>query len=429
MTHAVTGTLAIHGGPPAIAADVGDLFAWPIVTAEDEQAVLEVMRRGAMSKFDVTREFERELGEWFGTQYVLCHNNGTAAIQAAMYGCGVRAGDEIICQSMTFWASALQVFSLGGTVVFAEMDPASLTLDPSDIEHRITRRTRAIVVVHYCGHPTDMDPIMEIASRHGLKVIEDVSHSQGGTYKGRLLGTIGDVGAMSIMSGKSLACGEGGFLLTNDGDIFEKALTFGEYLRTDDVDNPQLQRLAGMPLGGYKYRMHQLSSAMGRVQLRHYRKRMEVIQRAMTYFWEQLDEVPGIRAHMPPSGSGSTMGGWYSAHALYVPEELGGLPVARFCEAANAEIESGGWKLIPGGSPLMHLHPLLNDADIYGHGKPTRIANSDRDLRQPAGSLPVTEGLPDRCFSIPWFKQFVPDIIDAYAAAFRKVVESHRELA
>jgi len=420
--------LAINGGAPSLSVDVGSMFAWPIVTAEDESAVLEVMRRGAMSKIDVTREFERELGDWFDTEYVLCHNNGTAAIQAAMYACGVRTGDEIICQSMTFWASALQVYSLGGTIVFAEMDPTSLTLDPADIEHRITDRTRAIVVVHYCGHPTDMDPIMEIASRHGIKVIEDVSHSQGGMYKGRLLGTIGDVGAMSIMSGKSLACGEGGFLLTDDRDIFERALTFGEYTRADAVENPELQRLAGMPLGGYKYRMHQLSSAMGRVQLRHYRERMEVIQKAMAFFWERLDGVPGITAHMPPAEAGSTMGGWYSAHALYSPDELGGLPVARFCEALNAEIASGGWKLIPGGNPLMHLHPLMNDADIYGHGKPTRIAHADRDLRQPAGSLPVTESLPSRCFSIPWFKRYDPHIIEAYAAAFHKVVEHHREL-
>ena len=110
---------------------------------------------------------------------------------------------------MTFWGTSLQVFSLGGTVVFSEIDPDTLTMDPDDIEHRITERTKAIVPVHYCAYPADMDPIMDIAERHGLKVIEDVSHAQGGRYKGRLLGTIGHIGAMSIMSGKSLACGEG----------------------------------------------------------------------------------------------------------------------------------------------------------------------------------------------------------------------------
>ena len=130
------------------------------------------------------------------------------------------------------------MFSLGGTVVFSEIDPDTLTMDPDDIEHRITERTKAIVPVHYCAYPADMDPIMDIAERHGLKVIEDVSHAQGGRYKGRLLGTIGHIGAMSIMSGKSLACGEGGFLVTDDQALYERAAAFGHYERTRSLEDP-----------------------------------------------------------------------------------------------------------------------------------------------------------------------------------------------
>ncbi len=418
--------LAIHGGPKSVQREAGDTFTWPIVTREDEEAVLEVLRRGAMSATDVTRKFEEDLSQWFGMKYALCHNTGTAAIQAAMWACGVRTGDEVICQSLTYWGSVLQVFTLGGTVVFAETNPQTLTLDPADVEHRITPRTKAIIAVHYCGHPTDMDPIMEIANRRGLKVIEDVSHAQGALYKGRLLGTIGHVGAMSIMSGKSLACGEGGFLVTNDEAIYQQAAAFGHYERGPELTNPEVKPFAGMPLGAYKYRMHQLSSAVGRVQLRHYRTRMGEIQQAMNYFWDLLEGVPGIRAHRPPKGSGSTMGGWYAAHGIYVPEELGGLPIARFCEAVRAE---GVPACNPGANPLMHLHPVLNEADVYGHGKPTRIAHSDRDLRQPKGSLPISEGIPERCFWIPWFKHFRPELIEEHAAAFRKVAEGAGELA
>ena len=420
--------LAVHGGPKALTAEIGDLFRWPIVTGEDEAAVLEVLRRGAMSGTDVTHLFEAELADWFEARHVLCHNTGTAAIHAALWAAGVGRGDEVISQSMTFWGSSLQVYSLGATVVFAEIDPQTLTLDPDDIEHRITERTRAILPVHYCGHPTDMDPIMEIARKHGLRVVEDVSHAQGGLYKGRLLGTIGDVGAMSIMSGKSLACGEGGFLVTDDDEIYERAAAFGHYERTSGLDHPELKPLAGLPLGGCKYRMHQLSSAVGRVQLRHYRDRIEMIQEAMNHFWDRLEGTPGIRPHRPPSGSGSTMGGWYAARGLYVPEELGGLPVASFCQAVNAEIEGGGFRVSPGANILLHLHPVLNEADVYGDGKPTRIAFSDRDLRQPEGSLPVTESLPGRCYSIPWFKHHRPGIIDQFAEAFRKAAENADQL-
>lgn len=422
----MTSKLAINGGPKAVSADDSEIFRWPIVTPEDEEAVLAVLRRGAMSGLDITYAFEGDLAQYFGLDYALCHNTGTAAIQAAMWACGVGVGDEVISQSLTYWGTSLQVFSLGGTVVFSEVIPETLTMDPADIEHRITERTKAIIPVHYCAYPTDMDPIMEIAEKHNLKVIEDVSHAQGGLYKGRLLGTIGHIGAMSIMSGKSLACGEGGFLVTADQELYERAVAFGHYSRTRDLESPELSPLAGMPLGGYKYRMHQLSSAVGRSQLKHYPGRMAEIQRAMNHFWDLLDGVPGVVAHRPPQDSGSTMGGWYAAKGLYAPEELGGLPVARFCEAVTAEC--GQFKIMPGANPLMHLHPVLNDADVYGHGKPTRIANSDRDLRQPAGSLPVTEGLPGRIYSIPWFKHFDAEIIGQYATAFRKVAEHAEEL-
>ena len=219
--------LALFGGPKEIQIDGGDIFRWPIITSDDEEAVLEVLRRGAMSGSDVTLKFEEEIMKYFGSSYALCHNTGTAAIQSAMWACGVKRGDEIICQSMTYWGSALQVFSLGATVVFGEMDPETLTLDPNDVESSITDRTKAIVVVHYSAYPTDMDPIMEIADRYKLKVIEDVSHAQGGLYKGRMLGTIGHVGAMSIMSGKSLPSGEGGFLITEDKELYERAAAFG----------------------------------------------------------------------------------------------------------------------------------------------------------------------------------------------------------
>ena len=418
--------LAFFGGPKAVTADEGDIFRWPIITAEDEAAVLDVLRRGAMSGWDLTLDFEEDLKSYFGLQHALCHNTGTAAIQAALWACGVGVGDEVISQSMTFWGTSLQVFSLGGTVVFSEIDPDTLTMDPDDIEHRITERTKAIVPVHYCAYPADMDPIMDIAERHGLKVIEDVSHAQGGRYKGRLLGTIGHIGAMSIMSGKSLACGEGGFLVTDDQALYERAAAFGHYERTRSLEDPALKPFAGMPLGGYKYRMHQLSSAVGRTQLKYYDERMQEIQRAMNYFWDLLEGVPGLRAHRPPADSGSTMGGWYAAKGLYAPEELGGLPVERFCSAVTAE--TGSYKIMPGANELMHLHPVLNEADIYGHGQPTRIAHSNRDLRQGPGSLPVTERMTGRIYSIPWFKHYDATIIRQYATAFRKVAECAEEL-
>ncbi len=413
--------LALLGGPKAIQTDPGDIFEWPIITEEDEAACLECLRAGKMSGWDITTQFEREFADWHNMKYALGHNTGTAALQAAMWACGVGAGDEIICPSITYWASALPAFSLRATVNFADIDPDTLTIDPNDIEHRINERTKAIIVVHYCGYPCDMDPIMEIAERYGLKVIEDASHAHGGHYKGRLIGTIGHVTAMSCMSGKALPIGEGGMLMTNDQEIYQRAVAWGHYARHEEIkDNPQLAPFVGVPFGGVKHRMNQLSSAVGRVQLRHYAERLEQIQKAMNYFWDQLEDVPGIKAHRPPKDSGSDNGGWYAARGLYRPEELDGLPISRFIEALQAE----GVGTSAGTNFPLHLHPVFTKLDIYDEGKPTRISTIPEGIRQPEGSLPVSESIHERTMSIPWFKHYRPEIIDEYAWAYRKVAQN-----
>lgn len=418
--------LALFGGTPAVQIDDPHMFKWPIITEEDEAAALDVLRKGNMSGTDVTLQFEQEFAGWLKMKYALGFNNGTSAIHAAMFACKVGVGDEVICPSLTYWASVLQVYSLGGTPVFAEVDPDSLCLDPDDIEHRITDRTKAIIVVHYIGHPADMDRIMAIARKHKLKVIEDVSHAQGSLYKGRQVGTIGDIGAMSLMSGKTFAIGEGGILITNDLELYERAAVFGHYERFNaDIQSEELQPFVGLPLGGYKYRMHQLSSAVGRVQLKYYEQRIGEIDKAMNYFWEQLAGLPGIRALRPAKDSGSTMGGWYCPHGFYVSDELGGLSVTRFCEAIRAE---GVADCYPGCNLPLHLHSLFHEADVYGHGKPTRIANAIRDVREAAGSLPVTVQVNARVFAIPWFKHCKTEVLDQYVHAFRKVIENYREL-
>jgi len=423
----MTSKLALLGGPKAVKSDPGDIFKWPIITKEDEEAVLEVLREGKMSQTDVTQKFEQEFAEWLGMKYALAHNNGTAAIHAALFGLGIGVGDEIICPSITYWASCLPAYSLGATVVFADIDPDTLNIDPNDIEKRITPRTKAIMVVHYLGMPADMDAIMEIAKKYNLKVIEDCSHAHGAKYKGRMVGTFGDVAAFSLMSGKSLACGEGGILVTNDRRIYERAIIFGHYERHKyAITCSDLKAGAGLPWGGYKYRMHQLTSAVCRVQLKYYPERMAEIDKAMNYFWDLLEGVPGLRSHRPPKGSGTTKGGWYAPHGIYVKEELGGLSITRFCEAVRAE----GAPCVPGCNLPLHLHPLFNTIDVYHHGKPTRIANLPEgvDIREPPGSLPVSESINRRVFTVPWFKKFKPEIIEEYAEAYRKVAENYEEL-
>ena len=426
--------LAILGGPKVEPPHDEKLFHWPIVTREDEEAVLDVLRRGDMSGTGITKQFEKEFAAWMGMKHALGYCNGTESLRGAFWACGLGAGDEIICPGMTYWASCASALSLGAAVHFADLDPNTLCINPADIEHRIGPRTKLIVVVHYGGHPCDMDPILAIARKHNVRVVEDVSHAQGALYKGRMCGTLGDIGAMSMMAGKSFAIGEAGMMVTNDRDLYERCLAYGHYERTGvasqynpsdgQVTSPKLTPYAGVPLGGHKHRMNQTCSAMGRVQLKYYPERIAEIDRAMNRFWDLLEGVPGIRAQRPTKRSGSTMGGWYAAKGLYQADEMDGLTCQKFCEAVQAE---GVSLCTPGANGALHLHPVFHTADIFNQGKPTMIAFGQRDVRQGKGSLPVAERMNEITFNIPWFKHDQPEAIERYAAAYRKVaLQAHR---
>ncbi|MFH2116322.1 MAG: DegT/DnrJ/EryC1/StrS family aminotransferase [Spirochaetota bacterium] len=421
-------TLALFGGNPVVTEEPGDLFLWPIVTEEDEQAILSVLHDRSMSGTSITKEFEKEMASWLGVKYALGYCNGTAGLQAALWACGVRAGDEVICPSMTYWASAAPALSLGAAVNFADIDPVTLCIDPDDIEHRIGSRTKAIVVVHYAAYPCDMDRILPIARRHGIKVIEDASHAPASRYKGRPCGTFGDVAVMSFMTAKSLAIGEGGMLFTDDRRIFERCISFGFYERTGSVseffssDNqltdPDLQKFAGVPAGGCKHRMHQMSSAMGRVQLRYFDERIKAIDAAMKYFWDSLTAVPRLSGHQVDSRDGSSMGGWYYPQGIFNNSQLPRGTLAKVCQALQAE---GVKVCMPCRNSPLHLHPAFHDLDIFGTGNPTMISFTERDVRQGKGSLPNAELITEYSFGVPWFKHSDRPMIDRYVEAFRKV--------
>jgi dTDP-4-amino-4,6-dideoxygalactose transaminase len=270
-----------------------------------------------------------------------------------------------------------------------------------------------------------MDAIMAIAKKHNLKVIEDVSHAQGGLYKGRKLGTIGDIAAMSLMSSKSFATGEGGILVTDSLEYYERAIAFGHYERFNpDIQTESVKPFIGLPLGGLKARIHQLSSAVGREQLKHYDRQAAEIRKALNCFWDMLEGVKGIRAHRVNEAEGSNMGGWFAARGFFRPEELDGLSVTRFCEALGAE----GVPTAPGFISALHSHALFQIADIYQEGKPTRIARAGRDVRELDKDLKLASLVGTRIYSVPWFKKYRPEIIGQYAEAFKKVLRNYREL-
>ena len=423
--------LAILGGTPTIPEGTispetyDKLFRKMILTDEAKTAAMEVIERGSFSATDVTEKFQDEFAAWQGTDYCIAYCNGTMALTSAMYAIGLGEGDEIICPTKTYWGSVSQAINFGASAVFCNINDM-LSLDPNDLERCITPRTKAIMVVHYYAYPCDMDPIMEIARKYNLKVIEDVSHAQGGMYKGRKLGTFGDAAAMSLMSTKSFACGELGVLVTSDRKVYERAMAFGHYERNNAnyiKECDDLKDYFHIALGGAKGRANQVSTAIARDQLKHYDERSAEIRRAMNYFWDQLADLPGIKPLRVDESEGSNMAGWYEPHCAYYPEQLHGLSVKRFAEAVRAEI--GGF-CNEGGNFCLHTHPFFKTFDMTHKGTPSRIAFNDHDVR--TDDKLCDPSLKKYCFSAPRFNYMDKEIIDLFAKGYRKVIENHMQL-
>ncbi|WP_367362903.1 DegT/DnrJ/EryC1/StrS family aminotransferase [Mesotoga sp.] len=191
---------------------------------EEEDAVIEVLQSKWISMGEKTTELENDFAERINARHALAMTNCTAALHLALAILNIGPGDEVIVPSLTFVATANAVKYVCGTPVFADITSLEdLTISPEDIERKITDKTKAIMVMHYGGFACDMDKIMPVAQKHNLKVVEDAAHSPAATYKGKYLGTIGDVSAFSFFSNKNITTAEGGMLITNDDALAERA--------------------------------------------------------------------------------------------------------------------------------------------------------------------------------------------------------------
>lgn len=253
---------------------------------EEEAAVVGVLRSGWLTMGEQTAAFEAELGRALGAPRVLAVTNCTAALHLAYAALDLGPGDELICPSLTFVATANAALLTGADVVLADVvSERDLSIDPADVERKITPRTRAIAVVHYAGYPCGMAAIGALADKHGLAVVEDVAHAPLASFGGAALGTIGDVGCFSFFSNKNLATGEGGAVVARTDALFDKL----KRLRSHGMTTLTLDRHKGhafsydVVLPGFNYRIDELRSALGLVQLARLRagnaRRRHVTQR------------------------------------------------------------------------------------------------------------------------------------------------------
>lgn len=240
-----------------------------MISEEDIEAVIETLRSPYLTQGPKIKEFEEAIANYVGAKYAVAFCNGTAALHAACYAAGIGEGDEVITTPITFAASANCVRYLGGTVVFADIDERTYNINPSEIEKKITARTKAIIPVDFTGQPADIDSIMEIARKHNLLVIEDGAHSLGAEYKGKKVGTFADMTMFSFHPVKPITTGEGGIIVTNNEEFYEKLLLFRSHgITKTTYALEQGDWYYEMVDLGFNYRMTDIQATLGLSQLK-----------------------------------------------------------------------------------------------------------------------------------------------------------------
>lgn len=402
--------LALLGGPKTVTADQTEANRWPIITEEDERAVLEVLRSGALSINPVVAQLEDDYRQRFGVEYALAHNNGTGAIHAALHAFDLQPGDEVIVPSATWWASVMPVLHMGAVPVFAETDEQCLGLDPEDVERRITDRTKAMVIVHLFGMPSKIDELLEVARRHNLKVLEDASHAHGATYHGKPIGTFGDAAVFSMQANKLVPSAEGGVLLTNDRSIWEQSIRYGHYERLLPMTDSPNRRYAATGFG-HKFRMSPLSAAVARTQFGRLDERNARRNENCTYLSKKLEQLGCFNTFLAPQGVQRT----YFELLIRYDDTKTGLPIKALAKALQAE----GALVGAPRYPLLHQQPMFTDGTWKSIA---RVTGEAADRTYDPTALPRTCAGNAALLKLPSFPNAARDLLDQYAAAFEKVI-------
>lgn len=295
MSILASAKLAISGGNPILKRT--DYRNWPVITKDDRRLINEVLDSGIFAGGTAPQvtSLEKEWAQYVGSKHCLTTTSGTAALHMALAAVGVGPGDEVITSAFTFLASASCALHQNAIPIFVDIDPRTYCMDPNRVEAAINERTKAIIPVHIQGMPADLDPIMAIAQKHKLYVIEDACQAHGATYKGRKVGTIGHVGAFSLNNYKNMPGGEGGLFTTDDESLLKKGMLlrcFG-----DEVDEVSQRRIYNASILGYMYRNQELPAAMARAQLMHLDENNAVRIANANFLTRELGRIPGV---LPP---------------------------------------------------------------------------------------------------------------------------------
>ena len=361
------------------------------IDEEDIKAVVETLRSDFITQGPKVKEFEEKLARYCGTKYCVVFNSGTSALLGAYYACGISEGDEVITSPITFVATTNMILVLRARPVFVDVEPDTGNMDTDLIESAITENTKAIVPVHYAGHPVDMEKIKNVADKHGLRVIEDACHALGAEYMGSKIGSCkySDATVFSFHPVKHITTGEGGAVLTNDEEIYEKLLLVRNHgiNREKFMYEPDGNWYYEVQVLGFNFRLTDIQASLGISQLKKLdgfvKRRREIADKYRELFSEQeFFELPAERAYA------------YHSYHLFVIRLRGGLISSKRDLVNNLREKGVATQVhyIP-----VYKHPFYREMG-YGNVK-----------------CPSAEEFYDRSLSIPIFPAMTAEDVDKVA--------------
>ena len=424
----VMARLAINGGEAVL--PTGPKIRWPIFDEREKRALTEVLESGRWCSSgylfgDPEREskvsqFEKAFSRWVGTKYAIANNSGTSALVLALKAGGIEAGDEVIVPAVTFVASGTAVILANAVPIFVDIDPETYQISPDATETSITNKTKAIMPVHYGGYPADMDRIMEIAKKHDLVVVEDCAEAHGSEWRGKRVGSIGDLGCFSFQMGKPLTCGEGGIVVTNDEELATKCYSYGNLGRMPIEKGGGLYKHY-IPAGNF--RLSEFLGALLIVQLSRIDEQTEIRYRNGEYFAKELEKIEGISALKRDSRV--TKRGYYFYFLRYDSSKWKSVSRDKFIAALRVEG-------VPCGTA--HNDPMYRNVVFYKNafgrtGCPIKCQFYGKEIDYSKFYCPETERI-YRSEVVSLGKDFLMDRenVDLVLEAIRKIKDSVDEL-
>lgn len=389
--------LAIDGGKPVRKSFL--IYGSPDIRKEDMDEVLDTLRSGWLSTGDKVVRFEKQFRDYIGSKHALAVNSCTAGLHLAMMVSGVKAGDEVITCPMTFAATANVIHHLNAKSVFVDCKMDGLTIDTEQIESKITGKTKAIIPVHFAGHPADMDKILEIAQKYKLIVIEDAAHAIETKYRGRKVGNIGDLTCFSFYATKNVVTGEGGMITTNNDMYAQKIQQYSLHGLSRDAwkryyDNEFKYYQVMVP--GYKYNMMDIQASLGIHQLSRVEENLKQREKIWEYYNEKFSDLPVFLPNLKEKDAR------HARHLYTLFIDLKRVKVSRNAIINALFKENIGVSI---HYISLHLHPFYQET--YGFKE---------------DDFPNAKFISDRTISIPLSTKLSEDDINDVVTAVRKVL-------